>query len=72
MTWQFPASHSVGAPLASQNVLTITLTNSDLCFRHFGMWLFHPVLILVWSLECDVLVSAELQHLLAAGRCVVT
>ena len=39
--------------LASQNMLTITitLTNSDLCTGHTGMWLLYRVLILVWSLQ---------------------
>ena len=36
--------------------------HSDLCTRHFGMWLFYRVLILIWSLSCDVLVSAALQQ----------
>ena len=63
MIWHFPATH----PMSPLGISEYVDHHSDQQWPlhqtvDIGMWLLYRVLILVWSLQCDVLVSAALQH----------
>ena len=63
MIWHFPATH----PMSPLGISEYDDHHSDQQWplhqtADIGMWLLYRVLILVWSLQCDVLVSAALQH----------
>ena len=63
MIWHFPATH----PMSPLGISEYVDHHSDQQWplhqtADIGMWLLYRVLILVWSLQCDVLVSAALQH----------